>query len=52
MNTILILEDNILQLNSLASIIEDCLEQVSVLKAPDYNTAKAYQHSIKSSFFY
>lgn len=51
MSTVLILEDNIMQLNALATIIENNLEQVTVLKASDYNTAQLIVEQNQIQFF-
>lgn len=51
MLNILILEDNIIQLNALASILEQNLEHAVILKAPDYNTAMKYLENHTIQFF-
>ena len=47
----MILEDNIMQLNALAEILETNLEKTHILKAPDYNTATALLTAHNIHFF-
>lgn len=51
MITLLILEDNIIQLNALASILEQNLEHAIILKAPDYATAVTLLQNNQVQFF-